>query len=120
MKCRVCGEKLKGREGKTFCSPKCKSAFQYEQRKKEEKYFFLVDKQLKTNRKILKKHNQSGYSTIRRSTLKEEGFSEKYFTHYWKNSKGKVYFFCYDFGYQKINQNGKEKYLIVTHQHYMN
>lgn len=119
MKCLVCKEKLIGREGKKYCSPKCKSAHQYEKRKEEETFFFKVDRQLKINRKILKKYNQSGFSTIRREILYSEGFNPKFFTHYWKNQKGQVYLFCYDFGFLKIEKDAKKKYLIVQWQDYM-
>ncbi len=119
MECIVCKEKLVGREGKKFCSSKCKSAHQYEQRKQNEAFYFQVDKQLKINRKVLKKYNQSGFSTVRRSVLKGEGFNENYFTHYWKNKKGDVYLFCYDYGFLKVKKDGKNKFLIVEHQDYM-
>lgn len=117
--CLVCGELLVGRPEKRFCSSKCKSAHQYEVRKQNESFFFKIDRQLKTNRKILKKYNQSGFTTLRKSVLIEEGFNPKFFTHYWKNSKGEVYFFCYDYGFLLLKSQSKEKYLIVEWQDYM-
>jgi len=48
------------------------------------------------------------------------GFNPKYFTHYWKNSKGEVYLFCYEYGFLSKNNNGVEKYILVRHQAYMN
>ena len=74
---------------------------------------------MKTNRKILKKYNQSGYTTLRKSELTQKGFNPKFFTHYWKNTKGQVYWFCYDFGFLAIEKEGKQKYLIVQWQDYM-
>lgn len=83
-------------------------------------FFKEVDKQLKTNRKILKKYNRGGFSTLRKEQLIEEGFDPNYFTHYWKNSKNQVYFFCYDYGFLVMDKTkGIEKYLLVEWQNYM-
>lgn len=117
--CPTCGDIIKGRKDKIYCSANCKSAAQYESRLVKEKFFLDVDKQLKTNRKILKRHNQAGFSTLRREKLMEEGFNPRFFTHYWKNQKGQVYLFCYDFGFLEIEQQGTKKYLLVEWQAYM-
>ncbi len=76
-------------------------------------------KHLKTNRRILKKHNKSGYTTLQKSLLLAEGFNPRYFTHYWKTKKGEVYLFCYDYGFLSLEKEGKSKYLIVQWQAYM-
>lgn len=121
--CPVCEAPIRGRIDKIYCSIACKSMAQYEQRQEKETVFLRVDKQLKTNRKILKKYNRSGKTIIRRTKIHQEGFDPKYFTHYWKNKNGDVYFFCYDFGFLKIQENQanilKNKYLIVEWQKYM-
>ncbi|KAA2217211.1 MULTISPECIES: hypothetical protein [Maribacter] len=118
-KCPVCGVLVKGRSDKKFCSKKCKSIDQYEHRQKTETFYLKVDRQLKINRRILKKYNKSGYTIIRQGELIGEGFDPKYFTHYWKNKKGDVYFFVYEFGFLRKSENGKDKYVLVTWQDYM-
>ncbi|MEQ9100093.1 MAG: hypothetical protein RIF36_15710 [Imperialibacter sp.] len=117
--CPVCRGAVKGRVDKIYCSVQCKSVDQYEKKLKSEKFYFQVDKQLKINRKILKKYNVSGLTTIRREALHNEGFNPHFFTHIWKNDKGDVYFFCYDVGFLGITHNNKQKYLLVTWQEYM-
>lgn len=119
-KCPICSAIIKGRSDKKFCSTKCKSIQQYEKRQEKEAFYLKVDKQLKINRKLLKRYNKSGFTTIRKKELTLEGFNPKFFTHYWKNQKGEVYLFCYDFGFLCINKNGVNKYLIVQWQAYMN
>ncbi len=118
-KCPVCESEVKGRSDKLFCSMKCKSINQYEKRQEKEQFYLRVDSQLKINRKLLKKHNKSGYTTIRKLELIVEGFNPKYFTHYWKNQKGDVYLFVYEYGFLSTRHNGKDKYLLVTWQDYM-
>lgn len=117
--CPVCGAVVKGRSDKKFCSKKCKSIDQYENRQKTEVFYLEVDRQLKLNRRILKKYNRSGYTVIRKSELIGEGFDPRYFTHYWKNKKGDVYLFVYEFGFLSKKENEKEKYVLVIWQDYM-
>jgi hypothetical protein len=117
--CPNCNKEISGRSDKIYCDPYCKSAYQYEKRQTEESMFFEIDRQLKTNRKILKKYNRMGKSTLRKNILEEEGFNPNFFTHFWKNNKGDVYLFCYEFGFLALKENNKDKYLLVIWQKYM-
>ncbi len=118
-KCPVCGDEIKGRSDKRYCSLKCKSANQYEKRQKEEAFFLKVEKQLRINRKVLKHYNKSGYTTIRKSELEKQGFDSRYHTHYWENQKGDRYSFVFEYGFLETTVNGKEKLVLVTWQEYM-
>ncbi len=118
--CPVCGTLLKGRSDKKFCSAKCKSIHQYEQRQETEAFYLKVERQLRINRKLLRRYNKSGFTTIRKSELITQGFEPKFFTHYWKNKKGEVYLFVYEYGFLSTRNNDKEKYVLVTWQDYMN
>lgn len=117
--CPVCESPLKGRSDKKFCSTKCKSIHQYENRQEKEAFYLEVDRQLKTNRKILKTYNFRGFTTVRKELLIDDGFDPNFFTHYWKNSKGDIYLFVYDYGFLDLKKSGKDKYLIVQWQEYM-
>ncbi len=124
--CPICDIIIKGRTDKIFCSTKCKSIDQYEKRQENEQFFLKVDRQLKINRKILKRYNKSGFTTLRNTVLLKEGFDPNFFTHYWKTKKGEVYLFVYEYGFLRQkeispNQNarGKEKFILVTWQPYM-
>ncbi len=118
--CLYCNKVLKGRSDKKFCDPQCKSAYQYHQSKEQpERFYNRVDNQLKLNRKILKEYNKGGKVMVRAGILKELGFDSKFFTHYWKNKKGEVYLFVYEFGFLKISEDNKDKYLLIQWQGYM-
>ena len=120
-RCLECKEELKGRIDKIFCSPYCKSAYHYKQSKEKDKSLFrYIDDQLKSNRRILKSYNKAGKATVRKEILDNQGFNPKYFTNYWKNQKGDVYLFCYEYGFLQRNENGKPKYILVEWQAYMN
>jgi len=120
IKCLYCGEALVGRTDKKYCSPHCKSAYQYQKSKEQpEKFYNRVDNQLKLNRKLLKTYNKAGKSIIRATILLNLGFDPNFFTHYWRNQKGEVYFFVFEYGYLRKTENGKEKCVVVTWQQYM-
>lgn len=118
-KCPVCGNTVRGRSDKKYCSIKCKSINQYEKRQTEEAFFLKVERQLRINRKVLKRYNKSGYTTIRKSELTEQGFDSRYHTHYWENQKGDRYLFVFEYGFLEKTINGKEKLILVTWQKYM-
>lgn len=119
--CLYCKKILKGRRDKKYCDAHCKSAFQYQEIKKSGLRFYnRVDNQLKLNRKLLKAYNKAGKATVRAKTLKEEGFNPHCFTHYWKNYKGDIYFFVYEYGFLKHSEHGKDKYVLILWQDYMN
>ncbi len=120
-KCIECEEEITGRVDKIFCSPYCKSNFHYKKNLEKEKGLFVsIDRQLKLNRRLLNHYNRAGKAVIRKEELLKVGFNPKYFTHYWKNKKGDVYLFCYEFGFLEKQENGKPKYVLVTWQNYMN
>lgn len=118
--CVRCGDTIEGRLDKKFCSESCKSAYHYElSLQNEESLFKIIDRQLKTNRRILKEFNRAGKATVRKQVLIDEGFDPKYFTHYWKAKNGNMYLFCYEYGFMKKFENDKEKYVLIQWQAYM-
>ena len=119
--CLACNKELVGRSDKRFCDIHCKSAYHYKKSVEETpKFFYMVDKQLRVNRKILKQYNKAGKATVRCKKLLNEGFNPKFFTHYWKNQKGDVYLFVYEYGFLKRIENNVEKYILIQWQEYMN
>ncbi len=118
--CPECGEEVKGRIDKVFCSPYCKSTYHYKKSRDDEQNLYKkIDNQLKLNRRLLKSYNKAGKAVIRKEDLLNEGFNPKYFTHYWKNQKGDIYLFCYEFGFLEKKENEKSKYVLVQWQEYM-
>lgn len=118
--CLYCHLEIQGRVDKKFCDSHCKSSYHYEKEKRNKPHFYSkVDKQLKLNRRVLKTFNKSGKSIIREEKLLNSGFNPKFFTHYWKNKKGEIYLFCYEFGFIKKIEGSTKKYVLVHWQDYM-
>lgn len=119
--CLACNRNLEGRTDKKFCDPYCKSAWHYTKSRGDSAGFYAkVDRQLKTNRKILKLFNKAGKATARAQVLIDRGFDPNFFTHFWKNQQGDVYLFVYEFGFLTRIENGKKKFILITWQPYMN
>tara|TARA_B100000795_G_C22742130_1_gene415818 strand:- start:923 stop:1303 length:381 start_codon:yes stop_codon:yes gene_type:complete len=118
--CLSCDEVFEGRSDRKFCSDYCKSNYHYLLNKQKEHSFFTqVAKQLKLNRRLLRDFNKAGKSTVQGGKLIDSGFDPNFFTHYWKNKKGDVYLFCYEYGFLKKVERQKIKYILVTWQDYM-
>ena len=118
--CLNCAKELTGRTDKKYCDPQCKSSHQYQREKQNpERFYNKVDNQLKLNRRILKEYNKAGKTTVRSAILLTKGFDPNFFTHYWKNQKGDVYLFVYEFGFLKLKEKTIEKYVLVQWQDYM-
>lgn len=118
--CASCGKMIEGRSDKKFCDPYCKSAYHYKKSIEQSPNFYKkVDRQLKTNRKILKHYNRAGKSTVRAYTVLNAGFNPKFFTHYWKNKQGDVYLFVYEYGFLRKKEFSVDKFVLVKWQDYM-
>jgi len=115
-KCLNCGAEIEGRRDKKFCDNYCKSQFHYEKSVlgNGNRYQQVLD-QLKKNRRVLAKFNKAGLAKVECTKLIDEGFDPSIFTNYWKNKKGEVYLFCFEYGF--LRKEGK--YVLVEWQEYM-
>jgi hypothetical protein len=57
--------------------------------------------------------------TVESKILLNLGFDPNFFTHYWKNQKGDVYLFVYEYGFLKFKERGRDKYVLILWQEYM-
>ena len=118
---RKFGSKFEDKIFRTMNQFNGKSDYQYQQAKEQpDRFYNIVDNQLKLNRKILKEFNKGGKVIVRAELINELGFDPNFFTHYWKNKKGEVYLFVYEYGFMKIKEATNEKYILVLWQEYMN
>lgn len=112
--CLACGKELEGRADKKFCDQHCKSSFHYKKNLNEApKFFNIVDNQLKLNRRILKEYFNKGNGMYNAETIRQHGFNQKYFTHYWKNDAGEIYLFVYEYGFLRKIEDNIEKYALM-------
>ena len=100
--CLECKDKLNGRKDQKFCSDYCRNSFNNKQNEDANKYVRRINGILRKNRRILEKLNPAGKRTIDAIILAEEGFNFHYFTNVFSTQNGGQYYFCYEYGYRKI------------------
>jgi hypothetical protein len=118
----TCDKPVIGRVDRKFCSTYCKTDYHYQMRKNDGNVYFkkVVDDVIRTNRKILQEYNLAGKTTVRKTELLDKGFNPRFFTHFWKTTENETYLFCYNQGFKETRDNGKQKYLLIQWQEYMN
>lgn len=114
--CLECGEEVKGRADKRFCSDQCRSNFHNRQNSDETNFMRNINHILRKNRRILAELNPEGKTKVHRDRLLERGFKFSYFTNEYITRNGGVYRFCYDQGYIALDNN---YYALVVRQEYV-
>lgn len=114
--CEECEQKLLGRKDQKFCSDYCRNTFNNRLNEDATKYIRRINNILRKNRRILVALNPSGKKTVDGISLAEEGFNFHYYTNSYKTKTGSVYFFCYEQGYLKLEN---DRYMLVHKQDYV-
>ena len=104
-KCPECGFEIIGRIDKRFCSDQCRNSYNNRLKQYSNNYIRNVNNILRKNRRILEKLNPYGKSKVHRNKLFEKGFNFDYYTNTYKTKAGKVYYYCYEFGYLPIEDD---------------
>lgn len=105
--CKMCGKTLVGRSDKLFCSVYCKNEYHLKLRRATAKEVVEINRILARNRSILLELLGKNISQkkIPRLELDRKKFNFKYHTHLTRNSKGKIYFYCYDIAWVEFSDN---------------
>ncbi|HOY48641.1 MAG TPA: hypothetical protein PL185_06355 [Flavobacteriales bacterium] len=103
--CPECGEIVHGRSDKRFCSDLCRNVYHNRERISESEAVKEVNLILSRNRKILNTCFQGRVRRVASSYLSARGFDFRYFTHQSINPNGDVTLFCYEIGYQKLDND---------------
>jgi predicted nucleic acid-binding Zn ribbon protein len=115
-KCKECGQRLVGRRDQKFCSDYCRNTHNNRLNEDTTAYMRRINNILRKNRRILAALNPDGKKTVDGITLAEEGFNFHYFTNIYRTQKGSSYYFCYDQGYLKMDN---DQYMLVQKQDYV-
>ena len=103
--CLECGESLKGRVDKKFCSDACRNAYNNQINKDGKNLILNVNNRLRKNWRILEELNPKGKGTVSKQKLDAKGFNFNYITEIYTTKAGKVYYFCYDQGYSALEND---------------
>lgn len=64
-----------------------------------------INNLLRKNRRIMRELSPDGKVKVKKQTLQAKGFSFKYFTNTYKTKEGKIYYFCYEYGYLLLDND---------------
>ena len=113
--CIQCGDSVKGRIDKKFCSDDCRVSWHNYQNRDISKFMTNINKILRKNRRILDELHNIGKTKVTKAQLLDEGFRFAYHTNEFKTKAGKTYYFIYDQGYLEYEPGFFA--LVVKHEY---
>ena len=114
--CLECGSVLFGRIDKKFCNDGCRNSYNNKQKREAGFYERKVNAILRKNRKILERLNPNDKAKTTKEELLFNGFNFYYFTNIYTTQQGKTYYFVYDYGYLKLDN---DEYALVKKKEYV-
>jgi len=106
--CKHCKQKIViGRRDKIFCTVICKTRYHRVLASKAKNVALTIDRILHRNRSILYEFMGTNKKQLKlkRLVLEKNKFRFKYHTHQYKNSKGKIYHYIYDFAWMSFSDD---------------
>jgi hypothetical protein len=108
--CLDCGNTLRGRADKKFCDDQCRSNYNNQIKAGFATVQRPVNAILRKNHNILTKLCKGSKIRLKKDDLLRYGFDLTYHTHLYNTQNGNIYYFCYDYGYMRLDS---EMYLVV-------
>ena len=107
-KCLECGEDIFGRIDKKFCSDQCRNTFNNRTQAIQNKYIRKVNYILRKNRRIMEAFvgdSEKNVKRVKRSDMLDKGYDFNYYTNIYSTKNKKYYYFCYEYGYNILEDN---------------
>lgn len=114
--CLDCGEPLRGRADKKFCSDQCRNNYNNSINRDVNNYIRNVNNILRKNRRILAELNPHGKITVSKEKLASRGYNFKFHTNTYTTKAGHVYYFCYEHGFLPLEGG---IYALVKREEYI-
>lgn len=108
--CPECGEPIRGRVDKKFCSDLCRNTYNNKQNSDTNNYIRNINNSLRKNRRILEESLQGDTTKIHKQKLVDKGFNFSYFTNQSTTKNNHTYIFCYEFGYLPLEND----YMLIV------
>lgn len=113
-KCLECGEIIKGRVDKKYCSDYCRNAYNNKLNKDSKNLVRNINNRLRKNYRILDSFTlKDGKTRTSKTRLMDKGFDFDYITNLYTTKKGTTYYFVYDLGYLPLEN---DYYMIVKRE----
>lgn len=99
-KCLDCGDAIKGRSDKKFCSDQCRNNYNNRLNRDANSFVRNVHLVLRRNRKVLADMYVDGRTRVHKDALLAMGFNFSFITHATETSKGEKFCYCYEYGFR--------------------
>ena len=104
-KCLDCGDTLRGRTDKKFCSDQCRNNFNNRQNRDSNNFVRNVHGLLRKNRRILADLYSDGKVRVHKDALFALGYNFSFFTHVIETSQGYKFHYCFEYGYREAGDD---------------
>ncbi len=108
--CLDCGERIRGRSDKKFCSDQCRNNYNNKLNRDSNNLVRNVHNVLRKNRRILADLFDAGKTRVHKDALVVAGFTFNFFTHLVEPEKGPSCRYCYEYGFFDID----DEYLRIV------
>lgn len=108
--CPECGNRIRGRADKKFCSDACRNTHNNSLNKDNKNLVRNINNRLRKNYRILEEINTEDKTKTTKDRLLRMGFSFDYFTSIYTTKAGSTYYYLYDQGYLPLDS---DFYLLV-------
>lgn len=105
-----CGEPVKGRSDKKFCSDYCRNSYNNKINRESKNLIRNVNNRLKKNYRTLTELNSKGKTKVLKHTLIQRNFDFSLFTSIYTTRAGSTYRYVYDQGYLELEN---DYYLLI-------
>lgn len=100
-----CGDTIRGRTDKKFCSDQCRNNFNNRLNRDSNNFVRNVHGLLRKNRRILSDLYSENKIRIHKDALFALGYNFSFFTHVIETSQGNKFHFCFEYGYRDIGND---------------
>jgi hypothetical protein len=104
-KCLDCGDIIRGRTDKKFCSDQCRNNYNNRLNRDTNNYVRNVHGLLRKNRRILADLYAEQKVKVHRDALIALGYNFSFFTHVIETANGQKYHFCFEYGYMEMEND---------------
>jgi len=99
-KCLDCGDIIRGRSDKKFCSDQCRNSYNNRLNRDTNNFVRNVHGLLRKNRRILADLYTEGRRRTHKDALFALGYNFSFFTHVIETSGSEKYLFCFEYGFR--------------------
>lgn len=104
-RCLDCGDALKGRADKKFCSDQCRNNYNNRINKDSNSFVRNVHSLLRKNRRVLADLYEEGRTSVHRDALLALGYNFSFFTHTIETTSGELIRFCFEYGFSEASND---------------